>query len=275
MAGTALVAGLGFMGGSLALALRAAGWRVRLWHHRDGVAAEAAAGGLGEPGALDGAWDVAIACAPVGALPGLCATLAGLGLATDVGSTKAALCAALAGPLAAGRFVGSHPMCGSHRTGWRHAEAGLYRDATVVVCAGHDRAQATVADLWRSLGCRVVAMAPAEHDRAVAVASHLPHLCAGLAAGGLAGADGSAVALAASGFRDTTRVAGGCPELWADILLDNRAEVLAAMRDARGRLDALAAALDAGDRAGVAAWLERARAGRARFDARRISPAGG
>jgi prephenate dehydrogenase len=269
MARTVLVAGLGLMGGSLAAGLVRRGDRVLLWHYRDGVAAEAAAAGLGRAVADPAAepWDLAVACGPVGTLPDQVRRLAAAGpLVTDVGSVKGPLAAACADLIAAGRFVPSHPMCGSHRTGWKAADPGLWCGSVAVVCPGQPAATAAVEALWRDLGCRVVHLDPVDHDRAVARASHWPHVCASLAAAQL---DEAAAPLAASGFRDTTRVAAGSPALWADILGENRAAVAAEVRAARERLAALESALAADDRAALAAWLAAGGAGRARFDATR------
>jgi prephenate dehydrogenase len=269
MARTVLVAGLGLMGGSLAAALVRRGDRVLLWHYRDGVAAEAAAAGLGvavaDPAAAP--WDLAVACGPVGTLPEQVRRLAAAGpLVTDVGSVKGPLAAACADLIAAGRVVPSHPMCGSHRTGWRAADPDLWCGSAAVVCPGLPAPTAAVEALWRDLGCRIVHLDPVEHDRAVARASHWPHVCASLAAAQL---DDAAAPLAASGFRDTTRVAAGSPALWADILGENRAAVAAEIRTARERLAALEAALAVDDRVALAAWLAAGGAGRTRFEASR------
>ena len=266
MARTVLVAGLGLMGGSLAAALVSRGDRVLLWHYRAGVAAEAAAAGLGEAVAdpVDQTWDLAVACGPVGTLPDQVRRLAAAGpLVTDVGSVKGPLAAACADLVAVGRFVPSHPMCGSHRTGWKAADPDLWCGSVAVVCPGLPGPTAAVEALWRDLGCHVLHLDPVEHDRAVARASHWPHVCASLAAAQL---DDAAAPLAASGFRDTTRVAAGSPALWADILGENRAAVAAEVRAARERLTALEAALAADDRAALAAWLADGCAGRFRFD---------
>jgi prephenate dehydrogenase len=266
-----LVCGIGLMGGSLAAAATAAGWRVSLWHRRPGPAEEAARRGWGQvvasPEAAADA-DVAVVCTPVSTIPDLVRRLAvsTRAVVTDVGSAKGGLVSALAAEDAGGRFVGSHPMCGSHATGLDHAEAGLYRGRVVITTptaatpiAARDRVEA----LWSAVGARLVRLSPDEHDRAVAVASHLPHILASAAAAPLTTA---AAPLCAGGFRDTTRVAAGDPSLWADILTANRAEIVPQLLAARDRLDALATALAADDRAAVEAWLALGRAGRERFE---------
>lgn len=270
---TVLVTGLGFMGGSLAAALSRAGWPVLLHHRRPEVAGRAAALGYGTAVADLAAGaaraDLAVVCTPVGTIAATVRALAaapGHAVITDVGSVKGPLCAELADLAAGGRFVGSHPMAGSHLQGLEHAQPALYQGCMTVLTplpGTPPAAVALVERLWSTVGARLCRLAPALHDRAVAAASHLPHVLAATTAAGL---DAEAAPLAASGFRDTTRVAGGCPALWSDILLHNRDAVLAALSAASGRLQALAGALERGDAAAVGAWLEDGREGRARYE---------
>jgi len=265
--GTVLVSGLGLMGGSLAAAATAAGWRVLLHHRRPEPVAEAARRGWGEPCAdpATAVADLAVVCTPVEHLAaGVRALGPGVPVVTDVGSVKGPLCRELADRPG---FVGSHPMCGSHLQGISHADVQLYRGAVCIVTPLADSpAVAVVEGLWRSLGCRLVRLDPEAHDRAVAAASHLPHVLANAAARRLTPA---AAPLCAGGFRDVTRIAGGGIELWAGILLANRVEVAAEARAAAGELRELAAALEAGDAMAVQAWLAAGRAGRARYEAAR------
>ncbi len=264
----ALISGLGLMGGSLAAALTQAGWQVWLHHRRPEVAVAAAARGWGtavaEPVAPVA---VAVVCGPVSAIPAMAqAAAAGCpGAAiTDVGSTKAGIVAALAG---VHRFVGSHPMAGSHRQGLEAADAALYRGRlciTTPVATTDVTALATVEQLWQAVGMRVVQMDPVSHDAAVAAGSHLPHLLASTAA---ACCTDAGLHVAAGGFRDTTRIAAGSPDLWADILLANRRAVAERLAVAQGRLTDLARLLESGDAAAVAAWLAVGQRQRAAFDA--------
>lgn len=269
-----LVAGLGLMGGSLAAAATAAGWEVHLHHRRPGPAEEAARRGWGRITPLADALavcDVAVVCTPVPVVVAevrRLAAFAGKAVITDVGSIKGPLCTDLADLARAGRYVGSHPMCGSHQSGIAAADPSLYRDALAIVTPGGatDPAIAAVEGLWRAVGCRLLRMEPDAHDRAMVAASHLPHLAASAVAAQL---DETAAPLASSGFRDTTRVAGACAELWAGILLGNRSEVRRGIGALRSHLDALDAALAAGDEVAVRAWLEQGKAGRGRFDSQR------
>ncbi|MCS6969761.1 MAG: prephenate dehydrogenase/arogenate dehydrogenase family protein [Planctomycetota bacterium] len=266
--GALLVVGLGLMGGSLAAAASAAGWRVLLHHRRPEPMQEARQRGWGEPcpdlGAAEA--DIAVICTPVEHIVAQARALGpGVRAITDVGSVKGELCRALRDEP---RFVGSHPMCGSHRQGLQHADPDLYRGALCIVTPdGREEAQVqAVETLWRSLGCRLLRLSPEEHDRAVAAVSHFPHVVAHLAAQRL---DPRNAALAAGGFRDVTRIAGASPELWVGIFLANREAVLAELAVAAGSLEALRQALAAGDPEAVRCWLAAGHAGRCCYEASR------
>src|SRR5262249_10509376 len=154
-------------------------------------------------------------------------------LLTDAGSTKSAIVAAVEERLPNGvRFVGSHPLAGSEKRGPEFADAELFESRLTVLTPTRRTDEAALeqtAAFWQALGSRVKRMAPEEHDRALAMTSHLPHLTAAALAGILPSALHE---LTATGFRDTTRVAAGDPVLWTGIFLQNRA----AMFDAIGTL---------------------------------------
>lgn len=174
-------------------------------------------------------------------------------LITDAGSTKAALVAELEGSLPAEtRFVGSHPLAGSEKSGPAAATAGLFVDRTVVVTpTAHTRPDdlRAVEDFWKSLGAKVVTMTADEHDRVIAATSHLPHLAASALAA-CTSTDGAAK-LVARGWLDTTRIAAGDPGLWKQILQVNRAHVLTALGRYEKVLSSLREALERGDEAGL------------------------
>jgi prephenate dehydrogenase len=169
-------------------------------------------------------------------------------LLTDVGSTKGAIVSALAGQLPAGvAFVGSHPLAGSEKRGPEHANPRLFEQRLTVVtkapwteAAALERTRA----LWEGLGARVRVMDPWEHDRALALTSHLPHLIASALAGIV---PPELYELTATGFRDTTRVAAGDPALWTAIFEQNRSAVLEALGRLGARLGQFEGALRAGD----------------------------
>ncbi len=275
-----LIHGMGMMGASLAWALVERGHRVFLHHRRAEAARRAEKRGLGRavavPEEADGV-GLAVVCTPVPTVPDLARDLAMRlpdAIVTDIGSVKAGICRALDDLDAAGRFVGSHPMCGSHLQGQDHATADLYAGAIVVLTPGPRTPPAgveRVARMWRGLGCRSVRMEPKRHDDAVARASHLPHVLAALAARQL---DDEALPLAASGFRDTSRVAAGAPELWAGIIRENAAAIRCELERSRADLEALDRAIAEDDLEAITAWLAAARDRRAAFDAglRAIAP---
>jgi len=183
-------------------------------------------------------------------------------LVTDVGSTKRGI-VAVAERLAAGRplgFLGSHPMAGSEKSGWQVARADLFRGATVIVTptdATEPRAIKGVTALWEALGARVAALDPETHDRTVAAISHLPHVAAWALVDAVGRFEPGALAFAARGFRDTTRIAASDPPMWRDVLLANADAVRASLVAFRAALDELERLLAAGDGAGIEALLAR------------------
>jgi prephenate dehydrogenase len=189
---------------------------------------------------------------------------------TDVGSTKGGIAAA-ADRLAAGRpevhFVGSHPMAGSEKSGYAVARVDLFQGATVVVTPteSSDAAAAKgVGEFWAALGARVVVLDPATHDRAVAAISHLPHVAAWALVDAVARFEPGALSIAARGFKDTTRIAASDPDVWREILLDNREAVRGSLAAFRGALDDLEA-LIGGDGVALTEFLARMKTTRERL----------
>jgi prephenate dehydrogenase len=159
---------------------------------------------------------------------------------TDAGSTKANIVAAVS---ARARFVGAHPLAGSEKKGVEYAHPDLFVQRWTVLTPTAQTptdALASVQSLWQALGARVRLMTPEDHDRALALTSHLPHLLASALAGILP-ADWRE--LTATGFRDTTRVAAGDPEIWTPIFLHNRQAVLEALDRLGARLQEFRQAL--------------------------------
>jgi len=234
------VIGPGLLGGSIALAARQyASWRVSIWARRDEAVAELRDRGIGDEastdlGAVADGADLAVLCIPIGAMPEVAARLASAippgAIVTDVGSVKARVVAELA-PIfrERGHFVGSHPMAGSEQTGISAARADLF-GGSVCIVTPHDGAKAqavaTVEAFWRTLGCRVRQLSPQEHDETVALISHLPHLLAAALVNSVGQQDPGAFDFVGPGFRDTTRVAGGPPPMWTEILTSNGPAVL-------------------------------------------------
>ncbi len=173
-------------------------------------------------------------------------------LFTDAASVKGKIAAALDGPLPRGcRYLGSHPLAGSEKTGPSYADGNLF-EGRVTVLTPTSNTNADDFDaleaFWSSLGSVVVQMSPDEHDRAVAETSHFPHLAAAVLAGML---PEPYFRLAGSGFLDTTRIAAGDVEMWTQICMQNRRHLLETCRKFGERLRGLAAALEKGDASGI------------------------
>jgi prephenate dehydrogenase len=184
-------------------------------------------------------------------------------IVTDVGSTKASVVAAAVEILPDGvPFVGSHPMAGSEKRGVEFARADLYRNALCIVTPS-DRTPASavneVEGFWRLLGMHTCRMSPADHDRALAEASHLPHA---LAAALVTMQSAEAMALAGKGFLDTTRIAGGDGGLWRDIFIDNAGNMRASIAKLRDQLDAIEKLMEPGKGEELRKWLDAAAAKR-------------
>ena len=149
---------------------------------------------------------------------------------TDVGSVKAGVLDALwERPVDLTRYVGSHPMAGSHHSGPVTADGDLFVDRTWVVTPHRKSAEASVEDvvaLVRACRARLVTLDVDDHDAAVARVSHLPHLVSVLMAGHLTTVPGEDLVLAGQGLRDVTRIAGSDPGLWQQIVGANATAVL-------------------------------------------------
>jgi prephenate dehydrogenase len=267
---TLTIVGVGLIGGSIGLAAKqrgVAGRVVGVGRQRASLDRALAVGAIDEA-ALDlaavGRSEFAVFCTPVdhiaeqvreaaaGCRPGT--------LLTDAGSTKAAIVRDVEGRLPAGvAFVGSHPLAGSEKHGPEHADARLFEGRLTVVTRTprtDPAARERVAAFWQALGSRVQVMDPEEHDRALALTSHLPHLVASALAATL---PPELHGLTASGFRDTTRVAAGEPSLWTGILLQNRRAMIEAVGAMQDQLMRFKAALMAGDRAAIDHLLAQAK----------------
>ncbi|MBV9039368.1 MAG: prephenate dehydrogenase/arogenate dehydrogenase family protein [Acidimicrobiia bacterium] len=261
----ALVVGTGLIGGSVGLALRAQGWHVTGRDLDEARAARAVELGALDAVGDDGDADITFVATPVGSVASEARrALEGRGVVTDVGGVKSPIVNAVADP----RFVGGHPMAGSEQEGVDGADASLFEGATWVLTPTDDTdpsAYAEIRNVVSSLGADVVALRPEDHDELVALVSHVPHLtAAALMSTAAAGAEEHAAVLrlAAGGFRDMTRVAAGHPGIWLDICAENRGAIVAGIDGLQSALSEMRALVDGGDRDGLLAWLERARAAR-------------
>lgn len=183
---------------------------------------------------------------------------------TDVGSTKREIMAALDALPPHVHPVGSHPMCGKETSGLAAADPQLYNGATWVVSPltrTPSHAVKIVHQLAQSVGAKPLLLAPARHDRLVATISHLPYLLSVglvLTAQSVAADDPQVWDVAASGFKDTSRLAASNVQMMLDILLTNQDAVLDMLAQFGSQLDALADAIGAGDESRLRAALDAA-----------------
>ncbi len=254
LVGPVHVVGAGLLGTSVGLAARSAGLEVWLTDSHHEHLRTASGLGAGVPAPEEGAAQLTVVAVPP---DHICeASVAALrrgGVVTDVGSVKGLPLEQISDQVeedVLARYVGGHPMAGSERSGPLAASAALFDGrpwaVTPHVHSAPD-AVALVEALARLCGAEPIRLSPVEHDRAVARTSHLPHLLAVLTAGQLADAQPEQLALSGQGVRDVTRVAGGDPDMWTQILRANRLAVTEILRDVQGDLGRLLDVLDADD----------------------------
>jgi prephenate dehydrogenase len=276
----ALVVGTGLIGGSIALGLRRRGWHVS-GLDADAVHARAAL----EHEVIDAVGDdpdaeVIFVAVPATSVARVVRDLLANrdrrpdAVVTDVSGVKTAIVAEADHP----RFVGGHPMAGSEQIGLHGADPDLFEGAVWVLTPtavtdleSFDRLKGVV----MSLGADVLVLSAEDHDRLVAVVSHVPHLVAATlmnAASAGAEQDGALLRLAAGGFRDMTRVAAGHPGIWPDICAENATAIVDALDALVGDLSAMRARIAAQDREGVLGVLQTASAARRNLPARIARP---
>src|SRR5512143_2252507 len=275
-----VVLGVGLIGGSFALAQKAAGATgtiVGVGRGRINLEEAANLGIIDRAVPLDGEWtrelattDIVLVAAPVAQYRSLFEAMAPhLGphtLVTDAGSTKqdviAAARATLGGALP--RFVPGHPIAGTEQSGAAAAFSTLYADRNVVLTPLPETdplALATVAAAWQTCGARVRTLDAAAHDRVFAAVSHLPHVLAFALVDELAARPDAEelFRFAASGFRDFTRIAASSPEMWRDICLANRDAMLRELLQYANELHVLYQALEQNDAAKLEEVFSEAR----------------
>ncbi len=249
------ILGPGLLGGSLALALGHLSSRpsVTVWARRSEAVDEVLTRHIAPLATTDlsaavGNADAVILCTPMGVMPDLArAILPHLRpgtFVTDIASVKAPVEAALA-PIFLGhaRWIGSHPMAGGEQAGLHAARPDLFHHARVILTPTPATPPETLAQaksFWTQLDCTCLTTDPATHDRAVAQISHLPHLLAALLINAV---QPDALPFRGPGFLDTTRIAAGPAPMWAEILLENRSAVLAALDQFQLATDRARAAL--------------------------------
>jgi prephenate dehydrogenase len=269
--------GVGLLGGSIGLAVRQRGLAGRVVGlvRREASVTECRRLGVVDDATLDDAAairdaDCIVLGTPVRQMRDLARRLAPYvrrgAVVTDVGSVKGALVNDLEDIFRQRRahFIGSHPMAGGEQMGPAAARADLFQGAKCVITptARSSRgALRRVRKFWEALGCQVVSMTPTLHDALVARASHLPHVTAAALARLVLAPDAPALqaALCATGFKDTTRVASGSPEMWRDIALENHQCLGQALEDLMRELRAVQRLMRRRDADGLQRFFEEAR----------------
>ena len=282
--------GVGLLGGSLGLALRKrrlAGSVVGFVRRQASVAECKRVGAVTMAtqdltSAVQGA-ELVVLCTPLAQMRPLVEqmlpALASGAIVTDVGSVKASVVHELEPLLApaGAHFVGSHPMAGSEKTGVAAAQERLFEGAVCVITPtprSNKVAVRQVEELWRSVGARLLRLTPEAHDDLVSRSSHLPHVLATQLANLVLQSEQpkELAMLCANGFRDTTRIASGSPEMWRDIALANRKNLLRALSAFESGLGAFKRALRSGNERAISQFFEQARERREAWAANAGSP---
>lgn len=273
--GRVAVIGLGLMGGSLGCALVRNGWEVTGWDRDPEVIVQAYRQGAitwmpATLGAAVAASQYIFIATPVTTIPQMirdCLPYAVPGtIFSDLGSIKERIIEEVFTFLPSNYyFVPGHPMTGSEQQGINAIDPFLFENAAYIIIRDQrnpETVNAKVASLVSQAGAQLIYLDAAEHDRIVGMVSHLPHLVAvvlALTAGMAEAAHPGTLALAAGGFRDTTRIATGSPSLWEGIIRGNRVKVLEALEQFEAQLKAVHQMVADDDREGLVSLLEQAR----------------
>ncbi|MEO8012790.1 MAG: prephenate dehydrogenase [Polaromonas sp.] len=275
--------GCGLMGSSFALALKRAGLVRRVVGYSKSPSTTERARQMGVIDveassallAVSGA-DIVLLAIPVSATEATFKAIRHLigptTLVMDVGSTKRDVVDAARRVLRehVGSFVPCHPITGKEVSGVEHADVNLYAGKQVILTPTEHTLSAQLqkaTEVWTALGCQVSRMSPQAHDAAYAAVSHLPHLIAFAMINGITSqAQGSDyMALAGPGFRDFTRIAASAPEVWRDILMANREELLAQSRIFQQSLQSLEQLISSGNGKALESQIGQASETRARW----------
>jgi prephenate dehydrogenase len=281
--GKLVVIGVGLIGGSFALALK----RARVVQRVVGVGRTsrnlAAARKLKiidevsqDPALAVSDADLVLLATPVGQMPAVMTAIArhlpSHAVITDAGSTKGDVISAARRFLGAhlSRFVPGHPVAGTEKSGAEAAFPDLFKDRNVILTPQQETAATAVRLVqraWEACGARVTRLTADQHDAVLAAVSHLPHVVAYALVNMLARRRNAAqlFGLSAGGLRDTVRIAGSSPEMWADICLANRDALLAALEDYENELEEARAAIESGEAAVLRRLFERARGAREKW----------
>jgi len=270
------IIGIGMIGGSVALAARAAGVKFItaldvnadnvLWAHQHGMIDNVQHDNVA---VLDGA-ELVIVAVPVRSYEKVFTQIAphlppGV-IVSDVGSTKRGVMAAAEKFLPGATFIGGHPIAGLEKHGPQHADATLFQNRWCVITppdGADSEAVRKLFDFWHALGSHVEIMTPHHHDRVLAITSHLPQLIARTIVGTAADLEDElqdeVIKFSAGGFRDFTRMAAADPVMWRDIFLDNGDAVLEMLQRLSEDIALMQKRIRAGDADALEAVFTRAR----------------
>ncbi len=266
------ILGPGLLGGSIAFAAKKKlpDCEVALWARRQTAVDEILSRSLGVWASTDlseivGGADLVVLAVPIGVMEDLAKRaipyLAPTAIVTDVGSVKGPVVEALAGILGA-RFIGSHPMAGSDRSGIEAADAELFENAVCILTptkSNSSESLVRIQSFWKMLGCRVEIMDRWRHDEVVSLISHLPHVLAAALVHLVSSNDAAALNFCGPGFRDTTRVAGGPAEMWTEILRSNSSQVKKSLEAMIAKLREIVILLEDSDGVAMKEFLNEAK----------------
>jgi prephenate dehydrogenase len=299
----ALVLGLGVIGGSVALGLKARGIARRVVGYALGSDVESAA----RAGAIDAAVEVTVENMPpnssvelslaqaieqadlivmalpvdvcISLLPLIALHLSSAAVLTDVCSVKQQIAKAVGdqlGPKAV-QFVAAHPIAGSHLSGFEGATASLFDGATTVIAPSKYDAHQRITSLWQALGAKVCVMTNEQHDMHYSAVSHLPHMVAFALSNSVnhlshqfprPDIEQPAIQVG-KGFLDTTRIAASSADLWAGIAMANREELLKSMDEFILQISTIRSCLELGDAEALKANFQLASDFRKQFDSKK------
>jgi len=194
------------------------------------------------------------------------------GIITDGGSVKKEIVEELSKRLPSSvRFIGGHPVAGSEKSGAGSSDASLFKNRyTIITLTPSTDPQAVdlVRDMWKAVGSDVVTMEPDDHDGIMAMISHLPHFAAYALVDAIAKADGSGSMrrFAAGGFRDTTRITASDPQMWRDIFSMNKERLIESINTFEQSLSELKQMVQKDDFDGLVMRLEKIRSTRLKMD---------
>jgi prephenate dehydrogenase len=268
------ILGPGLLGGSIGLAARQrkTARRVAVWARRPEAADEAYKLGAADEATCDlrrtvSDADFVVVATPIGAMGSLAEQikpwLAHGCVVTDVGSVKYNVVASLSEVLGGqARFVGSHPMAGSEQSGIEAARRDLFESTVCLVTPREDTDKTALQlthDFWKALGCSVRTLSPQEHDEIVAKISHLPHVVAAAIVNVVCSDGSHLLNFVGPGFKDFTRIASGPPEMWTEICVENRHEIVRALEHLIEELGTLRTSLQNSDVVELRTMLKRAK----------------